>query len=97
VGERNPKYFVLGDDALLVGDALYRSYKEVCDLLHMKVNVAKTFRSVRMFEFAKRFFFQRKEISAFPLGAVLSSDCDISRIAVAFDNARAKSWFGGKW
>jgi len=87
---------VLGDDALIVGDELYNSYKEVCDLLNMKVNVTKTFRSTRLFEFAKRFFFERKEISAFPLGAVLSSNCDLSRIAVAFDNAKAKSWFGGK-
>jgi len=48
-----------------------------------------------MFEFAKRFFFERKEISAFPLGALMTSECDISRIAVALDNAKAKSWFGG--
>jgi len=57
--------------------------------------VAKTFRSTRLFEFAKRFFFKRVEISAFPLGALLTSECDMSRIAVAFDIARAKSWFGG--
>lgn len=95
IGIRKPKYWILGDDALLVGDDLYNSYREVCDQLHMKVNVSKTFRSVRLFEFAKRFFYNRMEISAFPLGAVLTSDCDISRIAVALDNAKAKSWFGG--
>lgn len=94
-GITEPKYWVLGDDALIIGDELFNSYKNVCNLLNMKVNDSKTFRSTEMFEFAKRFFYKRKEISAFPLGAVISSNGDIARMAVAFDNARAKSWFGG--
>jgi hypothetical protein len=59
--------------------------------------LSKTFRSKDLFEFAKRFYFRGKEISAFPLGAIVSSQCDLSRIAVTLDNALAKSWFGEDW
>jgi hypothetical protein len=86
-----PKYAVLGDDALIVGDVLFDSYKEVCDELNMQVNLSKTFRSTCLFEFAKRFFYKGKEISAFPIGAILTSSCDMAKLAVAYDNAIAKS------
>jgi hypothetical protein len=90
-GIHNPKFAVLGDDALIVGDELFGSYLEVCDMLNMHVNLSKTFRSTRLIEFAKRFFYNRKEISAFPLGALLSSKCDMSKIAVVYDNVISKS------
>jgi hypothetical protein len=90
-GIRRPKYAVLGDDALIVGDELFSSYKEVCDSLNMQVNLSKTFRSAILFEFAKRFFYNGKEISAFPIGAIATSHCDMSKLAVAYDNALAKS------
>lgn len=91
IGLKSPRYAILGDDALIVGDDLFASYKKVCDSLLMEVNVSKTFRSRKLFEFAKRFFYKNEEISAFPLGAILASQCDISRFSVTMDNAIAKS------
>lgn len=90
-GITEPKYAILGDDALIVSDELFDSYKEVCSRLHMQVNLSKTFRSTRLIEFAKRFFYDKEEISAFPFGALLSSNCDSSRFSVGLDNAFSKS------
>lgn len=61
------------------------------DLCQMQLNVSKTFKSKDLFEFAKRFFYKGQEISPFPVGAVLSADGSLPAIAVAIDNAFAKS------
>lgn len=86
------KYALLGDDLLLIGDDLHEAYQEVVLKSHMILNQTKTFRSKRLCEFAKRFFLMGEEVSPFPLGAVLGANSDLSRLAVALDNAFAKSW-----
>jgi len=83
---------LLGDDLLLVGDDLHDAYSEVVEQAHMILNKSKTFRSNRLCEFSKRFFLNSVEVSPFPVGAVLASHSDIARVAVALDNAFAKSW-----
>jgi len=85
-----PRYSLLGDDLLLVGDELYNSYLKVVTSLHMELSVAKTFKSNDLFEFAKRFFYKGKEISPFPMGAVYSSKGSIPELTVAIDNAITK-------
>jgi hypothetical protein len=85
------RYALLGDDLLIVGDELYNAYKEVVDSAEMILNESKTFQSPVLFEFAKRFYFKASEISPFPIGAVLAANGNLPQIAVAIDNAFAKS------
>jgi len=85
-----PRYALLGDDLLIVGEELYNSYVEVITSLRMKMSIAKTFKSVDLFEFAKRYHFKGKEISPFPLGAVYSSHGSVPELTVAIDNAITK-------
>lgn len=93
-GIRRPDYAILGDDALIVGDELFESYMKVTTSLNMEVNLTKTFRSTRLVEFAKRFFLDREEVSAFPLGALVSSSCDLAKVSQTYSNAIAKGYFG---
>lgn len=85
------RYSLLGDDVLIVGDELYNAYAEVVDICKMELNSTKTFKSKDLFEFAKRFYYKSKEISPFPVGAVIHSGGSLAPIAVAIDNAFAKS------
>jgi len=93
--QEEPLYCVLGDDALIVGDNLFKSYKMVCDHFRIELNMAKTFKSKDLFEFAKRFFYKGIEISPFPVGALIQSRGDVALMSVAIDNAYSKSWFPG--
>lgn len=86
------RYALLGDDLLIVGDEEFNAYKEVVEISGLILNESKTFQSKVMFEFAKRFFYKGIEISPFPVGAVMTSNGSLPAIAVALDNACAKSW-----
>lgn len=92
-GILEPEYYVLGDDMLIKGDDLYRSYLKTISELKMKLNVDKTYSSLCLFEFAKRFYFNGVEVSPFPLGSILRSKGDYALMSVGLDNAIAKSWF----
>lgn len=85
------KYALLGDDLLICDDALYESYTQVIKIAKMELNETKTFKSKRLFEFAKRFYYNGVEISPFPLGSLLSAQGQPSAMAIAIDNAIAKS------
>jgi hypothetical protein len=85
-------YFILGDDMLIIGDQYFHAYQWGIDQAKIILNKDKTFASKNFFEFAKRFFLNRVEVSPFPIGALLSSRGDINTVVVALDNAIAKSW-----
>lgn len=84
-------YWVLGDDALIVGDDVYRAYRKILAAHGMSVNESKTFVSKDMFEFAKRFYFKGEEISPYPVEAIINSRGEYPLLAVAIDNAVTKS------
>lgn len=84
-------YCVLGDDALIVGDQLYAGYLEVMQELKVEVQVTKTFKSKRFLEFAKRFHFNGRDITPFPLGAFYTALGEPSQMSNAISNALAKS------
>jgi hypothetical protein len=81
----------LGDDLLIVGEPLYLAYTEVLKLANMELNETKTFRSFDLIEFAKRYIYKGTEVSPFPLGSIYGTHGDLSSVAVALDNAIAKS------
>jgi len=91
LARQEPKYYVLGDDALIVGDVAFKAYRAVCSSLNMEVNESKTFGSKDFLEFAKRYFLKGVEVTPFPIGAVLSSRGDAGLMAVGIDNALTKS------
>jgi len=80
-------YALLGDDLLITDSKLYARYKIVTEELGMELSKAKTFESNKLFEFAKRFFYNKQEISPFPIGSMLQSNGDTAAIAVGLDNA----------
>lgn len=90
IQQKDPVYCVLGDDALIIGAPLFNAYVEVCNDLSIEINHSKTFNSQKLLEFAKRFFYDGKEISPFPLGAVMSSHGNVPLLSVALSNALAK-------
>jgi len=87
-------YSLLGDDLLLTNEKLYDAYLKVTTELGMELSLTKTFKSPRLFEFAKRFFLNRSEVSPFPLGSIIQSNGDLAAIAVGLDNAIHKGWLG---
>lgn len=60
---------MLGDDIVIYDDDVALAYKELVSLLGVHVSEAKTHCSKEFFEFAKRYFYQREEISPFPIGS----------------------------
>lgn len=88
---KEPIYWVLGDDAVVVGDELYDSYRKVLDVLKIEINTSKTISSKKFFEFAKRYFLNGQEITPFPIGSLIQSQGMLALLAVGMDNAITKS------
>ena len=65
----NPKgkYVILGDDIVIADDQLARSYTAVLKDLDVPISKMKTHRSKDICEFAKRWYYQGSEITAYPL------------------------------
>lgn len=93
MAKEEPIYWLLGDDALIVGDGTFTVYNRILNFIGMQVSESKTFVSKHFFEFAKRFYLNGKEISPFPVEAVLNSKGDYSLLSVAMDNALTKSHY----
>jgi hypothetical protein len=66
------KYFLLGDDLVIMHDAVASEYKNLISQLGMPFSEAKTHTSLTTFEFAKRWFHNNKEITGFSCSGLLS-------------------------
>lgn len=84
-------YFLLGDDIVICHDKVASCYKELMEVLDVAVSPAKTHESKRFLEFAKRYFLNRKEISPFPLGALMESN-RYYILAETLRNAKSKEF-----
>lgn len=69
VGEKNPQYFLLGDDIVINGKAHAQSYKEVMSRLGCQFSDAKGMSGYSI-EFAKRIFHKGTEVSPIPVNMV---------------------------
>jgi len=65
-------YFLLGDDLRIDHDLVSKEYKNLISELGMPYSEAKTHTSKDGFEFAKRWFYQGKEITGFSIPGLLS-------------------------
>jgi hypothetical protein len=63
-------YALLGDDLVLADPAVAESYKELLLLLDMPYSKAKTHESVDSWEFAKRWYIQRVEVTPYSVGGL---------------------------
>ena len=65
------KYFLLGDDIVIMDSEVAKSYREIMNYWGVEINLEKTLVSEDTFEFAKRIFIQGNEVSHFPLQAIV--------------------------
>lgn len=65
-------YALLGDDLVIAHDGVAREYKKLLLTLDMPFSLEKTHVSKTTFEFAKRWFYQSKEVTGFSLSGLLS-------------------------
>jgi len=70
VGHRKmfSSYVILGDDLVIADSNVAESYKGLLLELGMDYSAAKTHVSKDSFEFAKRWFIQRQEVTPFSIG-----------------------------
>jgi len=64
------RYAVLGDDVVIADSAVAESYKKLLSLLDMPYSAHKTHVSNDSFEFAKRWFIKRTEVTPFSIAGL---------------------------
>jgi len=88
---RTSKYVVLGDDVLVGDAALAWAYRSRLESLGVEVSVEKTLISQRGFEFAKRYFLDGREVTPFPVSAVVDTWRMIPLLVSALYGERRRS------
>lgn len=77
------KYVILGDDVLIGDSSLAEVYLAALRSLGVGVSSQKTYVSIDMCEFAKRYLFQGEEVTPFPVSSVTSNLGDVSLLVSA--------------
>jgi hypothetical protein len=67
------KYILLGDDIVIGGDLLAKTYKEVIGALGVGISEHKTHVSINTYEFAKRWFRNNIEVSGLQVNAFMET------------------------
>jgi len=85
IGQRwnSARYVILGDDVLIGDSALAEVYLAALSSLGVGVSRQKTYVSVDMCEFAKRYLFLGEEVTPFPVSSVMSNLGDVSLLVSA--------------
>jgi hypothetical protein len=71
--KKDIKYVLLGDDIAFGNKALYIKYREIITSIGIEFSEPKTHESLTLMEFAKRWLFNKEEITQFPLNALIST------------------------
>lgn len=74
------KYCILGDDIVIADREVANEYKKVINLLGVEIDPTKSLVSIDTYEFAKRIIHKGKEITAFPLSAMIENHKSISAL-----------------
>jgi len=85
-------YFLLGDDLRIDHDLVAKEYKALISELGMPYSEAKTHTSKDGFEFAKRWFFQGKEITGFSISGLMSVWKSYPLLMNFLDNQGSHGW-----
>jgi len=83
---RELKYTILGDDIVIHDDVVAKKYIETMTLLGLSFSEKKTHISPIMYEFAKRFVHDGREITPFPIGALWSARSSVSSLVNVIDS-----------
>lgn len=91
-------YCLLGDDIVIADDEVAERYKDLLLEWDIPYNASKTHVSKRLYEFAKQFYFDGKNISPFPLAALFELRKDtFSSIATIVRELSFKDWNSDLW
>lgn len=89
---KTSKYVMLGDDVLIGDRLLALKYKEVMAHLGVEISAMKTHESKQLFEFAKRLFLNGREISPFPISAIVESSRRVYLLTNLLMAEKTRSW-----
>jgi len=65
------KYMLLGDDIVISDDKIASEYTRLISSLGVEISPTKTHKSPTMYEFAKRWYSDGKEVSGIPIKGIL--------------------------
>lgn len=86
------KYVLLGDDIVIADCKIAESYQAVMSELDVPISKMKTHKSKDICEFAKRWYFQGNEITAFPLHSIQNNLKRYYLLQNTMDDARKKGY-----
>jgi hypothetical protein len=66
-------YVILGDDILIRNERVYKEYCKVMASLGVEIHPLKSHESPHFYEFAKRMFFKREEVTPLPMPALFEA------------------------
>lgn len=75
LGQRNPKYAIVGDDIVIADDSLAKKYREILDQLGVPISEPKSITG-NCVEFCKRIWNGTQEITPLPVKLLLKSKTD---------------------
>lgn len=82
----------MGDDIIIGDKSLGEAYISLMNRLGVSTSPSKTHVSDSLFEFAKRWFYQGKEISPFPFSAIRESGKKYYLLTALLVAEKAKGW-----
>nr|AWY10990.1 RNA-dependent RNA polymerase [Sclerotinia sclerotiorum mitovirus 32] len=85
-------YSLLGDDIVIGNKLVGEMYMKLISSLHVDYSLAKTHRSDRFFEFAKRVFLDGEEITPFPVSSLKENRKSISGLTDLLMGQRDRGW-----
>jgi len=85
-------YVILGDDIVIANSRVAGQYKAVMTLLGVKISKEKSLSSSNSYEFAKRFISNNREMTAFPLAALIENADSISAAWSVLSVARERGF-----
>lgn len=86
------KYFLLGDDIVIIHDDVATRYIELIKVLGVDYSAFKTHTSYHFLEFAKRLIFKREQVTPFPIGALVASKGNFINLVNVFIDAHMKGY-----
>jgi hypothetical protein len=89
---KSAPYFLLGDDIIIGDRRLGEAYISLMDSLGVDTSPAKTHKSDKLFEFAKRWFYNGEEISPFPISAIKESGKKYYSLTALLCAEEKKGW-----
>lgn len=78
-------YMMLGDDIVIFGTTLAEQYYSLMKILKVEIADHKSFVSMRYFEFAKRSYLRGRDVSPYPIGAIVAASTQIELLTAVHD------------